>query len=42
MMHDEVHTIPIHHQMIPWAARKNISVTHRYSNVLGLIWVKVN
>lgn len=42
MIHDEVHTIPLHTQVIPWASRNNISLVHRPNNVLGLIWVKVN
>ena len=42
MIHDEVHTIPLHTQVIPWASRNNVSVVHRPNNVLGLIWVKVN
>jgi peptide/nickel transport system substrate-binding protein len=42
MIHDEVHTIPLHTQVIPWASRKNISVVHRPNNNPGLIWVKVN
>ena len=42
IIHDEVHTIPLHTQVIPWASRKNISVVHRPNNWLGMIWVKVN
>ncbi len=42
LIHEEVHTIPLHTQGIPWASKKNISVVHRPNNVLGLIWVKVN
>ena len=41
IVHDEVHTIPLHTQVIPWASRKNITVVHRPNNVLGMIWVKV-
>ena len=41
IMHDEVHVIPLHRQMIPWASRKNITVLHRPNNVLDLHWVTV-
>ena len=36
---DQVHTIPLHRQMIPWAARANVGVVHRADNVLELRWV---
>jgi peptide/nickel transport system substrate-binding protein len=31
----------LHRQMIPWAARKNITVLHRPNNLLDLHWVVV-
>ena len=41
IMHDEVHLIPLHRQMIPWASRKNVTVVHRANNVLDLHWVTI-
>ncbi len=41
IMHDEVHLIPLHRQMIPWASRKNVTVVHRANNVLDLQWVTI-
>jgi peptide/nickel transport system substrate-binding protein len=33
--------IPLHHQVIPWAMRSNVSVVHRADNRLTVKWVKV-
>jgi peptide/nickel transport system substrate-binding protein len=41
IMHDEVHVIPLHRQMIPWASRANVGVVHRPNNILWLPWVKI-
>jgi peptide/nickel transport system substrate-binding protein len=41
IMHNEVHLIPLHRQMIPWASRKNVTVVHRPNNVLDLHWVTI-
>ena len=41
IMHDEVHVIPLHRQMIPWASRKNVTVLHRPNNLVDLHWVVV-
>ena len=38
---EQVHTIPLHRQMIPWAMRSNVSVTHRADNYLTVEWVTV-
>ncbi len=35
----QVHTIPLHRQVIPWAVRQNVDVVHRADNVLDLTWV---
>ena len=42
IMQDEVHVIPLHRQMIPWASRKNVTVLHRPNNlpVLHCVVVK--
>jgi peptide/nickel transport system substrate-binding protein len=33
--------IPLHHQVIPWAMRSNVTVVHRADNRLTVKWVKV-
>ncbi|MDN3920795.1 ABC transporter substrate-binding protein [Roseateles violae] len=38
---EQVHVIPLHRQMIPWAARRNVSVVHLANNWLELAWVNV-
>ncbi len=38
---EQVHTIPLHRQMIPWAARTNVSVVHRADNWLEVTWVVI-
>ncbi len=37
----QVHLIPLHRQMIPWAARSQVDVVHRPDNWLELPWVNV-
>lgn len=36
-----VYTIPLHRQVIPWAARKGVTVFHRPDNYLEMTWVTV-
>jgi peptide/nickel transport system substrate-binding protein len=38
---EQVHTIPLHRQVIPWAARSNVTVVHRADNWLEVPWVTV-
>jgi peptide/nickel transport system substrate-binding protein len=38
---ENVYTIPLHRQMIPWATRANVSVVHRADNVVTATWVRV-
>ncbi len=38
---EQIHVIPLHRQMIPWAARSNVSVVHRADNWLQVSWVNV-
>lgn len=38
---DQVHTIPLHRQVIPWAARSHVNVVHRADNWLEVSWVTV-
>ena len=41
IVHDEVLTIPLHRQVIPWISRANFSVVHLPNNIMNLMWVKV-
>lgn len=38
---EQVHTIPLHRQVIPWAARTNVEAVHRADNWLEVAWVTV-
>ncbi len=38
---EQVHHIPLHRQVIPWAARSNVTVVHRADNWLEWQWVTV-
>jgi peptide/nickel transport system substrate-binding protein len=38
---EQVHHIPLHRQVIPWAARSNVNVVHRADNWLEWQWVTV-
>lgn len=38
----QVHHVPLHRQMIPWAMRRNVSVQHRADNVLNFESVKID
>ena len=38
----QVQSIPLHRQVIPWAARSNINVVHRADNRLEVPWVTIN
>lgn len=38
---EQVHTLPLHRQMIPWAARQNVTVVHRADNWLEVNWVTI-
>ena len=37
----QVHLLPLHRQVIPWAARANVDVVHRADNWLEVRWVSV-
>jgi len=37
----QVHTIPLHRQVIPWATRAGVKVVHRPDNWLEVSWVTV-
>ena len=38
---EQVHTIPLHRQVIPWAARANVDAVHRADNWLEVGWITV-
>ena len=38
---EQVHTIPLHRQVIPWAARSNVNVVHRADNWLEVPWITI-
>jgi peptide/nickel transport system substrate-binding protein len=38
----QAHLLPLHRQVIPWAARSNIDAVHRADNWLEVPWVTVN
>jgi peptide/nickel transport system substrate-binding protein len=39
---DNVYTIPLHRQMIPWAERANVHGFHRPDNVVEALWTKID
>ena len=39
---DNVYTIPLHRQVIPWATRANVKVHHRPDNVVEALWVRID
>ncbi len=38
---EQIHTIPLHRQVIPWAARSNVDVVHRADNYVVMQWINV-
>ncbi len=38
----QIQNLPLHRQVIPWAARANVDVVHRADNVFEWRWVTVN
>ncbi len=39
---DNVYLIPLHRQVIPWAARANVKLVHRPDNVVEPLWVRLD
>ena len=39
---EQVYTIPLHRQMIPWAARSGVHAVHRADNVVEATWVRID
>jgi peptide/nickel transport system substrate-binding protein len=42
LSHEDVSHIPLHNQVIPWAAKKNVDLVHRADNRIDMKLVKVN
>jgi len=38
---DQVHILPLHRQVIPWAARSNVDAVHRADNWLEVSWITI-
>ena len=38
---EEINHLPLHRQVIPWAARSNVSVVHRADNFVEYQWISV-
>jgi hypothetical protein len=38
---EQVHYIPLHRQMIPWAMKQNVQVVHRPDNWLEWRWITI-
>lgn len=38
---DEINHLPLHRQVIPWATRSNVSLTHRADNYVQYDWITV-
>ena len=41
IIQDEVLTIPLHRQVIPWVSRTGVTVSHQPSNFMNYLWVTV-
>ncbi|CAM3997910.1 ABC transporter substrate-binding protein [Roseateles saccharophilus] len=41
-LREQVNVIPLHRQVIPWAARTQVTPVHRPDNWLELAWVQIN
>jgi peptide/nickel transport system substrate-binding protein len=39
---EQVFTIPLHRQVIPWAVRANVTAVHRPDNVVDATWVRID
>jgi len=41
-LREQVNVIPLHRQVVPWAARQNVTAVHRPDNWLELAWVQIS
>ena len=39
---DRIYLIPLHRQIIPWAARKGVHVQHRPDNFIEALWMRID
>ncbi len=39
---DNIYVLPLHRQMIPWAARSNVKLVHRPDNVVEALWIRID
>jgi peptide/nickel transport system substrate-binding protein len=39
---EQVHTIPLHRQIIPWAAKPTVNLVHRADNYVTVEWISVS
>jgi peptide/nickel transport system substrate-binding protein len=39
---ENIYVLPLHRQIIPWAARSNVSVVHRADNVVEALWARID
>lgn len=39
---ENIYTIPLHRQVIPWATRSNVRAVHRADNVVEALWVRID
>ena len=42
LLNEDVGYIPLHHQVIPWAMKQNVTVVHRADNKLLAKWVRID
>ena len=38
---ENIYTIPLHRQVIPWAVRAKVKVVHRPDNVVEALWITI-
>jgi peptide/nickel transport system substrate-binding protein len=38
---EKIYLIPLHRQIIPWAAREGVHIEHRPDNFIEALWVKI-
>jgi peptide/nickel transport system substrate-binding protein len=42
IVRQSIYVLPLHRQVIPWAARANVKVVHRPDNVVEALWVRID
>jgi peptide/nickel transport system substrate-binding protein len=41
-MDPQIHHVPLHRQVIPWAMRQNVEVVHRADNWVETRWIHID